>query len=49
MTDAERAEAECSARRSLGARLAAGDELIAAEFDEYMNLAASGVPAVAAR
>ena len=44
MTDTERA-----AMRSLGARIHDGEELITAEFDEYLNLNALGVPAVAAR
>ena len=44
MTDTERA-----ALRSLGARMHAGETLTATEFDEYLDLAALGVPAVAAR
>ena len=44
MTDKER-----QVMRKIGARLAAGEKLTPEEFDEYLNLSALGVPAVAAR
>jgi hypothetical protein len=43
MTDTERA-----AMRSLGERMHRGEQLTAAEFDEYLNLSALAVPVLAA-